>query len=384
MTASRTPSRGTVALAATAVAAVSVGPSFIASPQVTVQPLQHRAAAPQARTSLPAGALAAAALGVAFVGNKTAQRAKHSAVACRAESIAATAINNGNFTVLVKALQTAGLVDAVSGTTPLTVFAPTDAAFTALLAELGVTAEQLLANPDLKDILLYHVVSGTAMSSNLKDGMMVQTLQGASVEVKIAGGNVSVGRAKVTAADIACTNGVIHVLDKVILPPKKVKFDPAKEVGAGVPFGFFDPAGFCKQGAGGPGGDEAGFRNLRASEIKHGRVAMMASIGAVAQHYIRFPGFEQVPAGIEAIYFNPAETAFIGLFALSGVMELFVWTENARKEPGNFGDPLGLKMYDAEMRTREINNGRMAMFATMGIFVAEVVTGKDGVQQLGL
>merc|ERR1719382_83909 len=67
-------------------------------------------------------------------------------------------------------------------------------------------------------------------------------------------------------------------------------FDPAVQLGAMAPLNYWDPAGFCKKG------DESGFRTLRAAELKHGRVAMMAAVGAVAQHYIKSPGFESVPA----------------------------------------------------------------------------------------
>ncbi|CAE8741388.1 unnamed protein product [Polarella glacialis] len=300
-------------------------------------------------------------------------------VARRAENIAATAIANGNFTILVKALQKAGLVETVSGTTPYTVFAPTDAAFADLLKELKCTPEQLLANPDLKSILLYHVAGGTTMSSSLKDGMRVTSAQGAQLNVQIGGGTVKVGRATVTAADVACSNGVIHVIDKVLLPPAKPAeaFDPAQQVGAGAPLGFFDPLGFSKKG------DKAGFNNLQASEIKHGRVAMMAALGAVVQHYVKFPGFESVPTGLGAVTTAPGTYGFAALFLVSGVLELAIWTQDDKKEPGNFGDPAGLNMYNPEMRQKEINNGRMGMFSAIGIIGAEVLSGKDGMNQLG-
>ncbi|CAE8672147.1 unnamed protein product [Polarella glacialis] len=300
-------------------------------------------------------------------------------VARRAENIAATAIANGNFTILVKALQKAGLVETMSGETPYTVFAPTDAAFADLLKELGVTAEQLLANPDLKSILLYHVAGGTTMSSSLKDGMRVTSAQGGQLAVQIGGGNVKVGRATVTSADVACSNGVIHVIDKVLLPPAApaAPFDPAKQIGAMAPLGFFDPLGFSKKG------DKAGFNNLQASEIKHGRVAMMAALGAVVQHYVKFPGFESVPSGLGAVTTAPGTYGFAALFLVSGALELAIWTQDEKKEPGNFGDPAGLNMYNPEMREKEINNGRIGMFSAIGIIAAEALSGKDGMNQLG-
>jgi len=160
-------------------------------------------------------------------------------------------------------------------------------------------------------------------------------------------------------------------------PPPPPPFNPAEQIGAGMPLGYFDPLGFCKVG------DEVGFRNLRAAEIKHGRVAMMASIGALGQHYVQLPGFESVKGTFGAMLTGEGVLGFFVLFAASGVLEL-AWRENPRKEPGNFGDPFGLKMYDEEMRSKEINNGRMAMITVLGIFAAEVATGKDAVSQFGL
>jgi len=155
-------------------------------------------------------------------------------------------------------------------------------------------------------------------------------------------------------------------------------FDPAQQLGAMPPLGYFDPAGFCKKG------DESGFRTFRAAELKHGRVAMMAAVGGVAQHYIKFPGFEAVPSGLSAVLTPPGSYGMAALFLLAGALELGAWTEDPSKEPGNFGDPLGLGQYDMEMRARELNNGRFAMFAALGIISAELLTGKDAVEQFGL
>merc|ERR1719150_693644 len=158
----------------------------------------------------------------------------------------------------------------------------------------------------------------------------------------------------------------------------KPSFDPAVQIGAMPPLGYFDPAGFCKKG------DESGFRTFRAAEIKHGRVAMMAAVGAVVQHYVKFPGFEAVPSGLSAVTTAPGSYGMIALFLVSGALELALWTEDPSKEPGNFGDPAGLSQYTEEMRQRELNNGRFAMFAAIGIISAELLTGKDAVEQFGL
>merc|ERR1719197_131215 len=111
---------------------------------------------------------------------------------------------------------------------------------------------------------------------------------------------------------------------------------------------------------------------------------MTAAVGAVAQHYVKFPGFEKVPSGLAAVSTQLGGGGLVVLFLLSGFMELAVWIQDPSKEVGNFGDPVGLGMYDLEMRNRELNNGRMAMFAALGIISAELLSGKDGMQQLGL
>jgi len=166
---------------------------------------------------------------------------------------------------------------------------------------------------------------------------------------------------------------VAEVPEEVPLPP----FNPAEQLGAMEPLGYFDPLGFAKVG------DEDGFRNLREAELKHGRVAMMASVGLLFQHFVKFPGFESAPAGFAAIATGEGVLGFVALFAASGILEL-AWRPDASREPGNFGDPFGVKMYTEEMRTKEISNGRMAMISVLGIFAAELATGKDAIQQFGL
>jgi uncharacterized surface protein with fasciclin (FAS1) repeats len=137
-------------------------------------------------------------------------------------TIVDVAVGAGNFTVLVEAVKAAGLVDTLSGPGPFTVFAPTDAAFADALKTLGITKEQLLADPaKLKTILTYHVVSGAVMAADVlkMDGKDVATVAGPTVKVTIKGSTVMINDATVTTADIAASNGVIHVIDKVLLPP---------------------------------------------------------------------------------------------------------------------------------------------------------------------
>jgi len=129
-----------------------------------------------------------------------------------------TAIGAGNFTTLAAALTAAGLVETLKGEGPFTVFAPTDAAFAALPAG---TVEDLL-KPENKDkliaILTYHVVPGAVMSTDLTEGMMAKTVNGAEVTVTLEG-EAKVNGAVISTADIKASNGVIHVIDSVTLPP---------------------------------------------------------------------------------------------------------------------------------------------------------------------
>ena len=126
-----------------------------------------------------------------------------------------TAVDAGNFTTLVAAVEAAGLVETLKGEGPFTVFAPTDEAFAALPEG---TVEGLLEDTEaLAAILTYHVVPGQVMSGDLSDGMMAETVNGAEVTIGV-GDSVTVDGATVTAADIEASNGVIHVIDQVILP----------------------------------------------------------------------------------------------------------------------------------------------------------------------
>ena len=118
---------------------------------------------------------------------------------------------------LVAALQKADLVSALQAEGPFTVFAPTNAAFEDLLKALNITASDLLNQPDLAKVLLYHVVSGKVMSTDLTNGLEAATLNGEKVKFDLSSG-VKVSGSIVTAADIQAGNGVIHVIDKVLVP----------------------------------------------------------------------------------------------------------------------------------------------------------------------
>ena len=130
-----------------------------------------------------------------------------------------TAIAAGQFKTLAAALDGAGLVATLKGQGPFTVFAPTDAAFAKLPAG---TVDDLLRPENkakLAAILTYHVVPGRVMAADAVRLEEAETVNGATVDVRADGGSVMINDAKVTAADVAASNGVIHVIDTVILPP---------------------------------------------------------------------------------------------------------------------------------------------------------------------
>ena len=156
--------------------------------------------------------LAGLALALALPFAATAEPSHHE------KDIVDTAVAAGSFKTLVAAVQAADLVDALKGDGPLTVFAPTDEAFAALPAG---TVDDLLKPENkakLQAILKYHVVSGKVTADQVTKLNKAKTLEGDNVKIKTAGGSVMINDAKVAKADVMASNGVIHVIDKVLLP----------------------------------------------------------------------------------------------------------------------------------------------------------------------
>ncbi len=134
------------------------------------------------------------------------------------KDIVDTAVAAGSFNTLAKALTAAGLVDTLKGPGPFTVFAPTDEAFAKLPAG---TLDSLLKPENkakLQEILTYHVVAGKVMAADVMKMSSAKTVSGDTLAISSAGGAVMVGNARVVKADIAASNGVIHVIDTVLLP----------------------------------------------------------------------------------------------------------------------------------------------------------------------
>ncbi len=153
---------------------------------------------------------------LAFAGNHGARA--HAAADQAQADIVDTAVAAGQFTTLAAALKAAGLVDTLKGTGPFTVFAPTDAAFAALPAG---TVENLL-KPENKDqlvaVLTYHVVAGRYPAARVATLDEAATVNGAKVDIRTSGNAVTVEDARVVTADVNASNGVIHVIDKVLIP----------------------------------------------------------------------------------------------------------------------------------------------------------------------
>ena len=140
------------------------------------------------------------------------------AASAQSKDIVETAVAAGSFKTLATALEKTDLIATLKGKGPFTVFAPTDEAFAKLPAG---TLDKLLANPDeLKAILLYHVVSGEVMAAQAAKLNSAKTVNGADIKISAMNGGVMINQAHVVKADIKASNGVIHVLDAVLLPPK--------------------------------------------------------------------------------------------------------------------------------------------------------------------
>ncbi len=164
--------------------------------------------------------VAATSLGLAACGGdeETTTTAAPATTEAAMMDIVDTAVAAGDFTTLASLLEAAGLVETLKGPGPFTVFAPTDEAFAKVPQE---TLDALAADPEgaLTDVLTYHVISGKIMAADVTDGLETETLQGSTVKFTVKDGSVMINDANIIQTDIECSNGVIHVIDAVILPP---------------------------------------------------------------------------------------------------------------------------------------------------------------------
>merc|ERR1711976_726678 len=154
-------------------------------------------------------------------------------------------------------------------------------------------------------------------------------------------------------------------------------FSKEQQIGAQEPLGFWDPLGYCK--------DEASFRDFRAKELKHGRLAMMGALGMLTQSLVQVPGMDGVPKDVTACLVGNGQVGFGAILAVIAALEVGVFVQDPNKEPGNFGNPVPwFDDYSMEMRAKELNNGRIAMFSAIGIIAASLYTGKPAIEQFGL
>ncbi|HEX2411262.1 MAG TPA: fasciclin domain-containing protein [Solirubrobacteraceae bacterium] len=182
-------------------------------------------------------ATAVAALAVAAVGSTASARPAASAGTAVDGTIVQTAVAAGQFTTLAALLQQTGLAETLSGPGPFTVFAPTDAAFAKVPPE---TLRALAADPaKLRQVLLYHVVSGAVPAAEVVKLTGAKTLNGASVTIKVADGTVKVDGATVTATDVMASNGIVHVIDTVLIPKAAPAATPKNIVQTAVAAGQF-------------------------------------------------------------------------------------------------------------------------------------------------
>jgi uncharacterized surface protein with fasciclin (FAS1) repeats len=214
-----------------------------------------------------------------------------------AKDIVDTAVEAGSFGTLVAAVQAAGLVDTLKGEGPFTVFAPSEEAFAALPAG---TLETLLADPsgDLTQILLYHVVPGKVMAADVTDGLEAETAQGGKVKFMVADGKVMINDANIVATDVVASNGVIHVIDKVLLPPAPAAEEaPAVEAAAEAP-----AAGTIPEVAAAAGG----FETLLAAVTAAGLGETLSGEGPFTVFAPTDAAFAALPAGtVETLLADP-------------------------------------------------------------------------------
>lgn len=209
------------------------------------------------------------------------------AVEAEGKNIVETAASAGSFQTLLAAAKAAGLVDALTGPGPLTLFAPTDEAFNKLPAG---TVENLLKPENkaaLTAVLLYHVVPGRLTADKVVKLSGAQSKQGEMVRFKVAGDTVTVGGAQVVSANIACTNGVIHVIDAVILPPSM------QTKAASQPSAPTSPAADIVDTAVGAGA----FKTLVAAVQAAGLVDTLKGEGPLTVFAPTDEAFSKLPAG---------------------------------------------------------------------------------------
>ena len=267
-----------------------------------------------------------------------------------AKDIVDTAIANGSFTTLVAAVQAAGLVDTLKGAGPFTVFAPTDEAFKKLPAG---TVEALLKDPaKLKDILLYHVVAGQVMAADAAKLTTADTVLGKPITIKVADGKVMINDATVAAADVAASNGVIHVIDTVLLPP-------AEEAMSAEPMvkDIVDTA--VANGS---------FTTLVAAVQAAGLVDTLKGAGPFTVFAPTDEAFKKLPAGtVEALLKDPAKLKDILLYHVVAGQVMAADAAKLTTADTVLGKPITIKVADGKVMINDATVAAADVAASNGV-----------------
>jgi len=194
--------------------------------------------------------------------------------------------------------------------------------------------------------------------------------------------------ASVVASASAFVQAPGRSLANVARSSSSLKMAAEDSTGVTKPLGYWDPAGFTNSG------DEEAFNRRRAVEIKHGRIAMLATVGYLVPDLFRFPGyispsnnlkFSDIPNGLGALKAVPP-LGIVQIVLFIGFLELFVWQQKPENAPGDIGGKGWVRYSDPAIKedklNKELNNGRLAMFGIMGMMVGEGVTGQTPIQQL--
>jgi transforming growth factor-beta-induced protein len=292
-------------------------------------------------TKVPAAAAPATAVPAP---EPTKAPAATAAPAPAAKDIVDTAVADGRFKTLVAAVQAAGLVDTLKGKGPFTVFAPSDDAFVKLPAG---TVDGLLKDPaKLKDILLYHVVAGNVMAADAAKLTSANTVQGQPIAIKVDGNKVMINDALVTIADIKTSNGVIHVIDKVILPPAAKAAEPTKPVTATTPV---TPTVTAKDIVDTAVADGR-FKTLVAAVQAAGLVDTLKGKGPFTVFAPTDEAFAKLPAGtVEALLKDPAKLKEILLYHVVAGNLMAADAAKLTSADTVLGKPIAIKVKDGKV-----------------------------------
>ena len=227
------------------------------------------------------------------------------APAARADDIVETAAGNEDFSTLVAAVKAAGLAETLSGDGPFTVFAPTNAAFEKLPSGTVETLLKPANEQKLASILAYHVVPAKVMASGVKDGMNAPTVNGQPIPVSVKSGKVMVGEATVVKTDIVCDNGVIHVIDAVLMPETKNLVEVADGAGS--------------------------FKTLLAAAKAAGLAGTLSGEGPYTVFAPTDEAFEKLPAGTVDSLLKPENKSKLKAILLNHVVDGSVYSDAALK-----------------------------------------------------